>query len=209
MPFTVMGLVPQPTLEDVGDLSLMEGTDGHRRQQAEVGVSYTLWRNPDDHDDPGNLAELDEVTRASLEIDPPWPRPSWILDSVKRLRYRRLPEAVRTSWSSESYAETTLAARLVQHVNHILVNHFRTELGLAPGPTFDGPWRARQSSVNRRATLEVDGVARPAAEIDTDPFVYGVGVQLSEDVVVTVAIARSELPFVRLALAPRGMLQPG
>lgn len=198
-----MGLVPQPSLGDVGDLGMMDGTDGHGRTQAEVSVGYTLWRNPDDHDDPVNLAELDEVTRMSLELEPPWPRPQWILDAVARMRYRQLWEVVRTSWSAVPTECNTLPVRLVDHVNHILMNHFRDELGLEPGPTPDGPWKVRQSAVNPRARLEVDGVPMPAMEIDTDPFVYGIGVQISRDVVATIAIARSELPFVRLALVTR------
>jgi hypothetical protein len=83
------------------------------------------------------------------------------------------------------------------------MNQFREDLGLAPGPTGDGPWKAGPSSINTAATLEIDGEDVPAFEIDTDPFVYALGAQIRPDVVTTVVIARDHLPHVRMALRTR------
>lgn len=82
------------------------------------------------------------------------------------------------------------------------MNQFREELGLAPGPTEDGPWKLRPSAVNA-AAVEIDGEAVPALEIDTDPFVYAIGARIRPHVVTTVVIARDLLPYTRLALHTR------
>jgi hypothetical protein len=208
LPFPVYGLVPQPSLEDHDTLGLstMGGAEGPT--QITVAITYTLWRNPDDHDDPVNLAELDDATRAALEERPRWPRPRWITEHVQRMRYPMLWEAARTTWTGRPSEHTTLPEQLAQHVNHILMNQFRTELGLPTGPPsgpprFDEPWRARTSAINQNARIEVDGETADAAEIDTDPFVYGIGAQLTPEIAVTVVIPRTDLPFVRVALATR------
>ena len=57
--------------------------------------------------------------------------------------------------------------------------------------------------MNPHTRIEVDGEFVDAAEIDTDPFVYAIGVQLSAEVAATVVISRTDLPFVRIALARR------
>mgnify|MGYP003676259443 FL=1 len=205
LPFEVIGLVAQPTLEDWDGYG-MEAADGSRGHSHDaVSISYTLWRNPDDRDDPVNRAELDEQTRASLDVDPPWPRPAWLLEMVERMRYPLLWEAVRTSWYRDHSEYTTLEAQLVHHTNHILMNRFREELGLEAGrPAHEGSWRATEASVNRGASVVVDGRATPAHEIDTDPFVYAVGVRLGPDLVATAVIPREFLAYVRVELATRG-----
>lgn len=206
LPFAVLGLAQQPHLEDWGALGFSEtsGTGGLSHQAVSIG--YTVWRNPEDRDDPVNLAELDEQTRASLEVAPPWPRPAWILEMVERLRYPQLWEAVRTSWHRDDPDYSTLEHQLVHHTNHILMNRFREELGLPHGPTGhtgDRAWRATETSVNPAASVLVDGVETQASEIDTDPFVYAVGVRLTPDIVATAVIPREFLPLVRVELATR------
>jgi hypothetical protein len=201
--FPLMALAPQPTIEDADLPAIMEATDNSGRSQFAVSFSYTLWRNPDDRADPVNLKDLDPEERSAIETVPPWPRPAWLVELVEMMRYPRLWEAVRTSWTRDCSEYTTLERQLVDHTNHILVNQFREELGLAPGPTEDDAWMVRPSSVNTAATLEIDGEDVSAVEIDTDPFVYAVGARLRPDVVTTVVIARDHLPYVRLALRTR------
>lgn len=62
-----------------------------------VSMSATLWRNPVNKSDPVNLADLDEATRRALDEVPPWPRPAWLVESVERMRYPMLWEAVQTT----------------------------------------------------------------------------------------------------------------
>lgn len=207
LPFPIYGLVPQRSLEEHDPPGLTEMGGTHGPMQMSVAITYTLWRNPDDQDDPVNLAEYPEHSRAALYEEPPWPRPRWLVAHVKRMRYRTLSEAVRTTWTREPWEYATLPNQLVHHVNHILMNHFRAELGLPDGPPsgppHEEPWQARLSAVNPHARVEIDGSTLDAIEIDTDPFVYGIGAQLSPETVVTVVIPRVELPHVRIALARR------
>lgn len=202
-PFPVMGLMPQPSLEDRSMVGIAEGHDSTGRSQLSVSIGYTLWRNPDDPGDPVNLADLDDRTRAAIEDEPPWPRPAWLIEQVQRMRYPQLWEAVRTTWHREPAEHTTVSRQLVEHANHILMNQFREQLGLEDGPTTRTEWMISETSVNPAATLQVEGTARAASEIDTDPFVYAIGVQLDPDVVATIVVPRDELPHVELALVTR------
>ena len=105
LPVPARGLVPQASLEDDGHLALtMQGQtqgQGETMTAMSVGVGYLLWRNPHDRSDPVNLADLDDQTRRSLDEVPPWPRPTWLIEAVERMRYPRLSEAVRTSWHAQ------------------------------------------------------------------------------------------------------------
>ena len=100
-----------------------------------VSVTYTLWRNPIDRPDPINLADLDEQARRALEAVPPWPRPAWLVEQVERMRYPQLWEAVRTTWNRDASERSSVRSVLVDHVNYILMNQYRQELGLS-----DNPW---------------------------------------------------------------------
>jgi hypothetical protein len=203
LPFPLVGLVPQPTIEDTNSPGIWESTGVAGRSQLAVSFSYTLWRNPDDRADPINLKDLHPHEQAAIDTVPPWPRPAWLIEYVEMMRYPQLWEAVRTCWTGDGSEYTTLSMQLIDHTNYILMNQFRDELGLAPGPTGDGPWKVGPSSVNTAAVLELDGADVPAFEIDTDPFVYAIGAQTRPDVVTTVVIAREHLPYLRLALHTR------
>ncbi len=194
---------PQPTVEDHGSFGLSDGRDSNGLSHQSVSISYTLWRNPDNREDPVNLAELDEQTRASLDHEPPWPRPGWLVGAVQRMRYAQLWEVVRTTWNRDPSDFTSLSHQLVDHANHILMNRFRAELRLQPGPLTDRDWEVTKSAVNPAAKLEIDGRTVSASEIDTDPFVYAVGARLNPHLVVTVVVSREDLPYVRIALTTR------
>ncbi|MEN2740905.1 hypothetical protein ABCS02_24220 [Microbacterium sp. X-17] len=202
--FPVMGFVPQPSVEDHGSVGLQQATDRLGISRCVVSVTYTLWRNPADKSDPMNLAELDETTRRALDEPPPWPRPPWLVEQAERSRYPFLWEAVRTAWHRDASDATTLPSQLAQHANYVLMNRFREEVGLSPGTGEGGRARwVREAHVNAAASLEVDGVRLAAAEVDTDPFVYAVGVELRADLVATVVIPREDLPLVDVSLATR------
>src|SRR6478735_2315296 len=196
LPFPVVGLLPQPSITDTGGFGFQEtrGTSGHTATA--VDRSYTLWRNPDNHSDPVNLAELDEQARASLDAEPPWPRPAWLIEAAQLMRYPMLRQAVRTSWNRDPSDRTTLAQQLVDHTNHVLRNQYREQLGLQPGPHENNrDWMITISAVREGATARLDGADVDAAEIDTDPFVYAIGFVLREDVVVTAVLPRDVLIY--------------
>lgn len=196
LPFPAVGLVAQPSVTDTGGFGFQESGGAGGRTAVAVSRSYTLWRNPDDHSDPVNLADLDEQTRASLDTEPPWPRPEWLIDAAQLLRYPMLWEAVRTSWNRDASDHNTLAEQLVDHANYILMNRFREQLGLQPGPDSRGDWMITTSAVRAGASARLDRNDVDALEIDTDPFVYAIGFTLREDVVVTVVLPRDELIYI-------------
>lgn len=57
--------------------------------------------------------------------------------------------------------------------------------------------------VNSQARIVINGVSVPGAEVDTDPFVYGVGAQLATGGVVTAVLPRAELKSIQLQFTTR------
>jgi hypothetical protein len=178
-----------------------QGTAGLR--QMSVSINYTLWRNPDDRSEPVNLADLDDSTRRAVDQPSPVPRPAWLIEQVERMRYPMLWEAVRTTWTRDMSKFSAPSRLLVDHANHILTNRFRDELGLSDegADRFAAPLAER--TVNTRTTVTVDGIETHALEIDTDPFVYAIGVQLTASTVLTAVVPRDDLGYVRLEFARR------
>ncbi|MCS5717783.1 hypothetical protein N1027_06500 [Herbiconiux sp. CPCC 205763] len=203
MPVPVMGFIPQPSLDDVHMESTMSSQGESGMSQMAVSINYTLWRNPLDRSDPVNLADLDESTRRALDVPTPHLRPAWLIEQVKWMRYPMLWEAVRTAWHRDPTELSTPSYLLVEHANHILMNRFRKELGLGDISTGRFAARLTERAVNPRATAVVEGIEVPAMEIDTDPFVYAIGVELAPDTVLTAVIPRDELQHVNIEFAQR------
>ncbi|WP_341935482.1 hypothetical protein MRBLWO14_001134 [Microbacterium sp. LWO14-1.2] len=197
--FPVMQLEPQPSLTRLRMPGFVDSGDSRA-----VSFTYTLWRYPDDHSDPRNEIELDDDTRRSIDEEPPWGRPPWLVEQVQMFKYPMLWEAVRTSWHADPDASrVSLPDQLVDHTNHILRNRFREELGLPVAPVTyerdDEKWRASVTAVAPAGVI-VDGTERSALHIDTDPFVYAVGFVIDPHVICTTVVARDDLAFFRLAL---------
>lgn len=203
MPIPIIGLAPQPSLEDTDSVGLTYCLDDRGYSDMTASITYTLWRNPDDRSDPVNLADLDEKTRRSIEEVPPWPRPRWLIEQVERLRYPQLWEAVRTVWHRAPSERSSVQCLLVDHVNHILMNQYRQEIwpGSKPWDQHAPPVAGRV--VNNQARIVINGVSVPGAEVDTDPFVYGVGAQLATGGVVTAVLPRAELESIQLQFTTR------
>jgi hypothetical protein len=202
MPIPVMGLVSQPSLEDTDSVGLTYVQEARGYSEITASIMYTLWRNPLDRSDPINLADLDEQTRRSIEDVPPWPRPAWLVEYVERLRYPQLMEAVRTSWHRDRSERSSVGNVLLDHVNHILMNQFRRELGLG-NPWDRPPSAATGLTINDQATVFVDGLQVPAVEVDTSPFVYGIGAGLPNGGTVTAVLPRAELSFIQIQFMTR------
>lgn len=124
---------------------------------------------------------------------------------VQLMRYPLLWEAVRTSWDRENSEDSSLAQQLVDHANHVLRNRYREQLGLRRGTDPDTGWKATAAAVRAGATARLDGCDVDALELDTDPFVHGIGFQLEDHVVVTVVLARDELPYLDLAFTTNAL----
>ncbi len=178
--FPVFQLRPQPGITRLPITGFTESSGWAGHEELTVEFSYTLWRYPEDRSDPRNEIELDEQTRRSIEEEPPWGRPAWLVEQAQFFRYPMLWSAVRTAWHASPDPERhALAQLLVDHTNDVLRNVYREELGLPAIPTGfpdDGDWRATPTSV-APASLTVDGRDRFGLHIDTDPFVYAFGLR--------------------------------
>ncbi|WP_292829246.1 hypothetical protein [Microbacterium sp.] len=201
MPIPVFEFAHQRSV-GVTDIGVSSGTDERGMNMMSVSVSATLWRNPDDKSDPVNLADLDDQTRRSLEEVPPWPRPTWLLEYVERMRYPTLWDAVRTWWHRDESEYTTLPYLLVHHANHILVNRFRDQLGLGLH-VWDSPALTSERVVRHGVDVIVDDLPVIGAEIDTDPFVYAIGANLPSGGTLTAVISREHVEYVDLKFARR------
>jgi hypothetical protein len=119
------------------------------------------------------------------------------------MRYPMLWECARTRWSREPGVFDTVRPQLVAHVNHILINQFRQTRAVGEDPPYklDNPVDERR--IEPDIPVLVDGTARNGFRIDTDPDVYGVGVDLGRHAVLTAAIPRDALPYLQVAFAVR------
>ncbi|WP_125612709.1 hypothetical protein [Specibacter cremeus] len=196
----LLTLVDQDSVEEASAGKGWETGNGHPVMEV-ASLSYTLWRNPADLDDPVNLAELPDEVRATLDTEPPWPLPPWIVQWRARMRYPLLWEAVRTTHISDGSTWRTPELALVDHVNYIVMNIFRDERvrGEFPGDLFDP---VTEACIEHGVPIVIDGVTVPGLRIDTDPHVLGLGADLG-DKFLTAVLARRDLPFLRLEFATR------
>ncbi len=200
IPFPVFELRPQPAVTRAPITGFTEGSGPAGLTDLSVHLSYTLWRVPEDHDDPRNKREIDDRTRRSIEEEPPWGRPAWLTEQAKLLLYPMLWEATRTAWHASPDAEQhSLSQQLAEHTNHVLQNNFREQLGIPAGHTTMTDWKVKSTAI-AEASLEVDDEHHPAIHIDTDPFVYAVGFRVDEHTVSTNVFPRDSLPLLDLSL---------
>jgi hypothetical protein len=198
----VASLVPQRHLEDRGEVGIHESTGGPTGgdqvlEEVSVTRGYLLWRNPDDHDDPENLADLDDALRSTLDAPLARPLPPWVHEARRMLRYPRLWDAVQTHWTRPDAERPAVAERLLAHAEHVLTNSFREQLGLKPMEWVSAiPTAALQPH-----PVVVDGVERTGLLLDTDPLVLGLAAALDDGRVLTAVVSRDALPLVVLQFA--------
>jgi hypothetical protein len=197
------GLIAQRHLEDRGEAGLaasLHGAEGAPQvlQEATISRTYVLWRNPEDVDDPVNLRDGAEASGAADRWPAARPKPPWMDELRRMLRYPRLWEAVQTHWARPGVDHPPLPERLIAHAEYVLTNRFREQLGIGTGP---GAWAPRipPAALQSHHVL-VDGAAREGLLLDTDPHVVAVGCELDDARVVTVVVPRDALPLLRLEL---------
>ncbi|MFF1877439.1 hypothetical protein [Leifsonia sp. NPDC058230] len=190
-------LEPHESAEEAG-ASVWSSTRNGRETPSALTLSYTLWRHPENREDPRNLAELAPETAAALDELPPWPLPEWILETRARMRYPLVWDAVRTTLpGSES---RSLTQTLNEHADYIVQNLFRDERtrGDFPGTLIDPV--SEQHTIE--GTVVVDGAALRALWIESDPHIVAVAAQVG-DRMLSAVVAREHLPFLRLDFATR------
>ncbi|RFA07142.1 hypothetical protein B7R21_16615 [Subtercola boreus] len=197
----IIEMLQQAALTELGVGTVSSSANGGPTTVESVAISYTLWRNPANRDDPANLADLTEKMRASLEVTPVKPLPEWMIERVKLMRYPTLWEAVLTTRPNDGAWQTPESV-LVDHVNHVLGNTFRDErvVGGFPGE-LDAPVTKRHIE---HAPVVLDSTVVSGMRIDTDTHVYAVGADLG-DRIFTAVIAREHLPHLDIAFQTRPM----
>ena len=193
----LVGFSRQRHLEDWGALSIQEHTQHGEQAPRHVAVSrsYTLWRNPDDHDDPFNLRPTEQASADSQDAGPAVP--TWMHETVRRMKYPLLWEAIRTHRARPTHRHTAQEL-LVGHVNYILNNQFRAEHHLPPLGA--GSWASLVSTrgVRSDCPVTVNGTERPGFLADTDSFVVGLAADLDAERTFTAVIPRDALPYLDL-----------
>lgn len=198
-PVPLMGLISQPALEEISQMSLNDAYDDRGYSEICATLSYTLWRNPNDRADPINLAQLPEETRAMIDDVPPWPRPAWLVEQAEMYRYPMLWEAVRTTWQRDPARESTLSTLLVEHANYVLMNQYNQDSSSLSWDRSAPTHLVSERAINTNARVQINGVETLAAELDTDIYVYGIGAQLESGGFLTAVIPRSELKYINVS----------
>lgn len=195
----VVGFVAQPALSELGVSTSGSSANGGPVTLESLSISYTLWRNPEDHDDPGNLAESTDLVPDPLAEEPVRPLPAWMLESRRLARYPSLWEAVMTTRVRDP-ARQSAESVLVAHTNYVLTNTFRDQRVVGGvGGELDAPVTGRHLE---RVSVSLDGIDVPGWRLDTDPHVYAVGAGLG-DRILTAVVARDHLPRLLIAFATR------
>ena len=196
----LLTLSAQDSLEEAGVGLSSQRQDG-RPVMESATLTYTLWRNPADHDDPINLAQLTDEMRASLDAEPPSALPDWMLQLRARMRYPQLWEAVRTTHISDGSTWHTAEVALAEHINNLVRNLYRDERvrGRFPGDLVDP---ATEAHIQHGVKISIDGAEVVGMRLDTDPHVLGLAADLG-DRVLTAVIPREHLPYVRVEFSTR------
>lgn len=195
-PVPLATLMPQPNIRETGVGTSSSHSNGRIVDQV-AAISYAIFWNPDDLDDPINHVELHpDVAEA---IAHPSPRlPAGAIEVLQWLRFPAATDAVQTHVPREG--ELTLADRLALHMRNVIGNTFREQRH----PALHDPLsfiRPPSGAVAAAASVTVDGVELPAVSI-ADEHVLGLGVEL-DDAVATVVLAKHLLPLVELELTRR------
>jgi hypothetical protein len=200
----VMAFILQPAVEMLGVGTVSSSSNGESTTIDSLSLSYVVWRNPEDHADPLNLAGLSDTVRNSLDAPLTRTLPDWMMSIRELMRYPSLWEAVTTTRTTDE-VRSSPGSTLVDHVNHVVRNTFRAErvAGGIPGE-LDSPVTERHI---QPVTVRVDGVGMPGMLIDTDPSVYAVGADLG-DRMLTAVVAREYLPYLTMEFRTRVALPP-
>jgi hypothetical protein len=83
------------------------------------------------------------------------------------------------------------------------MNQYRQELGLSDHPWDQPAPVVTDRMVNDQVSVLINGVEVPGAEVNTDPFVYGVGAELAGGGVVTAVLPRAELNRIQVQFTTR------
>lgn len=195
-PVPLFGLVTQPGVAEAGFGTVSSNGGVH-----EVSISYSLFRHPEDHNDPANFANNAADTLAAITKAERDGQPEWFIAGLKRMRFPVLWEAVSTV-RTDIGEPLPLADRLAAHVNHVVMNtcvERQHESSTGPAILLD-PVQASDALPGR--LLQVDGADMSAIQIDTDVDATGWAFEVPHAAVLVV-IRRADLALVDVRLERR------
>ncbi len=114
-----------------------------------------------------------------------------------------LLDGVRTTWHLNRSERNGLVPVLLAHVAEVLTGYLSDAAldgGRGDPPA---PYVVSARAVRRNVPVLVGGRAEDGVEIDTDPFVYALGVELANGSLLTAVLPRDELPRLRIAFGRR------
>jgi hypothetical protein len=187
---------PQPCLAEMGFSTVAIGGE-----LTEVSISYSVFRNPDDPDDPVNFTDAREESDSLVREARDAGQPDWFTDAVRSMRHPTLWEAVCTMRLPQVLGQS-IAESLAGHMNHIIVNSMEGRVrATAEGiPELDSDVSPRHA--RNGATVIVDGIGFDAIHIDTDPDVVGWALD-TDGCRVLIAFDRDYAGLVDIALVRR------
>ncbi len=196
-PVPVAGFIAQPHLELMPLASEWSSGNGEGvLTERSVTLSYTFWRNPSNRDDPSNLRDLDEATKAALAAPPVRQLAPQLEEARQRGRFPMVWDAIRTTIVGGGEDLPDLGTALIDHATYILMNTFRdtrtAAINADPSShpcTVDGAPRTEHL---QPAPFELDAVTYSGLLLDTDPDVWAGGIALA-DRLITVVVERALL----------------
>jgi hypothetical protein len=195
-PVLVATLVPQPSIHAIGADTTSSSRNGGPFRLETAAITYAIFWNPDDLDDPVNHVQLPPDVVAAL-ANPSPKLPPALVDWLPWMRFPTAYEAVQTVVPRDG---RSIADELALHMRNVVGNTFRAERNPLPHEpdTFVDPPSAADAV---EASVLVDGELVDCVEIH-DEHVLGLGVGLS-DAVALVVLPKHLLPLLRVELVRR------
>ena len=195
-PVLLATLVPQPNIREIAASTTSSSRDGRAFHLETAAITYAIFWNPDDLDDPVNHVELPPDVRAAIAH--PSPRlPPGVVDWLPGMRFPNAYEAVQTVLPRDG---RSIADELALHMRNVVGNTFRKQRDPTPHEpdSFVDPPSASDAM---DASVIVDGEVVGCVGI-ADEHVLGLGVGLG-DAIALLVLPKHLLPVLRVELVRR------
>ncbi len=195
-PVLLATLVPQPSIREIAASTTSSSRNGGAFHLETASITYAIFWNPDDLDDPVNHVVLPADVRAAI-ADPSPRLPPGVVDWLQWMRFPSAYEAVQTVVPREG---RSIADELALHMRNVVGNSFRKQRDPTPHEpdTFVDPPSAADAI---DASVVVDGEVVGCVGIE-DEHVLALGVGLG-DAIALLVLPKHLLPVLRVELVRR------
>lgn len=195
-PVLLATLVPQASIREIAASTTSSSRNGGPFRLETAAITYAIFWNPDDLDDPINHVDLPPDVRAAIAH--PSPRlPPGVVDWLQWMRFPTAYEAVQTVLPRDG---RSIADELALHMRNVVGNTFRKQrdpMPQEPDSFVDPP----SASDAMDASVIVEGEAVGCVRID-DEHVLGLGVRL-DDAIALLVLPKHLLPVLQVELVRR------